>query len=271
MSNFIYILHFDYKFSHAQHYIGSTSNLKARLLAHASGAGSCLTRALFASCRVWRLGALGSCSKISLRRLEKHLKSWKSSSEFCPLCTENPRRIPETTPYPITLLPFPTDSNSILTPLKTPEFSVRFTSPDEPLPTRGWLQRLMKMDKDALGFIPAGGSEGLSYLIPKGQIAIALHSGTPAGYAAFTRNEKERIINIHQTVTEDQYRFFGHGRRMIRTIAEANPSWSLLAKVRDDLAANFFWSSIGFKYIGTTTHKTSGNKLNHYFLLKKDA
>lgn len=80
----VYLLHFSQPLAHAQHYLGATDNLEARLEAHRAGNGSPLVRA-----------AIAAGIEVSLARtwegtweLEKQLKRRKHSAKFCPICKE---------------------------------------------------------------------------------------------------------------------------------------------------------------------------------------
>ncbi|ROL61145.1 GIY-YIG nuclease family protein [Bacteroidetes/Chlorobi group bacterium ChocPot_Mid] len=81
----VYILHFDKKFHHAQHYVGCTEDLQRRLKEHLNcrQCGSKIVRA-----------AIKKGIKIELakvypegdRVLEKKIKSMKKTSLICPIC-----------------------------------------------------------------------------------------------------------------------------------------------------------------------------------------
>ncbi len=79
----VYLLHFDQKFSHAQHYVGFTTDLDKRLDKHQRGTGSKLCRAIklagigFQLARTWE-GVD--------RAFERKLHNRHGSGRFCPIC-----------------------------------------------------------------------------------------------------------------------------------------------------------------------------------------
>ncbi len=99
--SYVYLLHFSEKLGNpsnargqAQHYLGSTGNLDARLHLHHNGNGSAIMTAVgkaaisWQVCRLWRFD---SCE--DARKFEARLKRRHESPLFCPLC--NPRVAPD--------------------------------------------------------------------------------------------------------------------------------------------------------------------------------
>lgn len=78
----VYVLHFDPAYRHARHYIGWARNVDARLAAHLAGSGSPLMRAAVQAGIEVRLAATFAGS----RQLERRLKRWHKTGQFCPLC-----------------------------------------------------------------------------------------------------------------------------------------------------------------------------------------
>jgi predicted GIY-YIG superfamily endonuclease len=78
----VYLLHFSRPLHHARHYLGSTSNLDARLAEHRAGRGARLVEVViglgitFEVTRTWNGG----------RDLERTLKRRKASPRLCPVC-----------------------------------------------------------------------------------------------------------------------------------------------------------------------------------------
>lgn len=271
MKAYIYILHFDLPLAHAEHYCGCTTNIRARMARHAHGHGSNLTRVLKEQGITWRLGHLAYCSFADMRRLERSLKDLKNTPRHCDICNpDSAFRLPGTTPIDLGALNFPKDSPTIRLLTRNLELpavmTVRYTSEAEPPETLLWVRDLMHKDKDALGFIPAGGKGGLNIIAPRGLIAIVSNNGQDVGYAAFTIKPDGRQVNIHQCCIADDARLCGHGRALVSNIAAKFPYADIVAKVRNDLAANHFWSQIGFTLTQTVRHKTSGNAINWYCL-----
>jgi predicted GIY-YIG superfamily endonuclease len=79
----VYLLHFEKKYKHAQHYIGYTDNLEKRLKRHQAKQGSKFVAAMlnnginFLLARTWE-GVDYS--------FERKLKNRHKSSMFCPIC-----------------------------------------------------------------------------------------------------------------------------------------------------------------------------------------
>lgn len=266
MIGYIYILHFDEPLRHARHYAGCCHNLKARLIRHANGSGSNLCRVLNERGISWRLGALMSCSHAQMRRLERQLKDLANSPDYCEYCNpERTRRLPDCQPISIDVPKFPTWSESLRVTVQTgQQISCRFTSPNEPPTTMKRIRDLMYGDKDALGFIPTGGTQGMQIIFDRGLVCVVANNDEDVGYAAFTINPSGTQLNIHQCVVADDARLCGHGQALVEYIACRFPRMRLVAKVRDDLAANWFWQSIGFTIELTKQHKTSGSTIHHY-------
>ncbi len=82
----IYLLHFEKKLGHSQHYLGfseSHENFHKRLERHTKGQGSRLMRAVskaginFAVARIW---------EGKDRNFERKLKNRKNAPKLCPIC-----------------------------------------------------------------------------------------------------------------------------------------------------------------------------------------
>ena len=78
----VYLLHFDTRYHHAGHYLGSTDNLAARLAAHAAGRGARLIEVIVAAGITFRLARTWEGG----RRRERQLKKQGGASRRCPLC-----------------------------------------------------------------------------------------------------------------------------------------------------------------------------------------
>ena len=262
---FIYILHFENKLAHAQHYVGCTRNPLQRLTAHANGAGSTLTKALVAEGIEWQLGSLMTCSQKRLRELERRLKDQANTARYCGVCQQMPGKFHGTEHYPIEMLPWIPKSTALRrkTAFETVQ-TVRFIDANEPPSTMAAIMMLMREDKDALGFIPVGGEAGLQTLVPRGRIVLACEDGVVIGYCAWNMSQDMTQGAFHQVAVRDDQRFKGFARRMLQLVIMTTPCESYIAKVRDDLAANHFWLSMGFHQIDQNVHPTSGNRINVY-------
>jgi predicted GIY-YIG superfamily endonuclease len=78
----IYLIHFDQSFKHARHYIGFTTDLDARLQAHASGHGARLMEVITNAGINWQ------CVRTwpGERKFERQLKRRKETPALCPVC-----------------------------------------------------------------------------------------------------------------------------------------------------------------------------------------
>ncbi|MDQ6616059.1 MAG: endonuclease [Actinomycetota bacterium] len=78
----VYLLCFQDSYRHAHHYLGFTTDLDARLAAHAAGRGARLLEVIttagigFTLVRTWQ----------GTRSLERQLKNRHNSSRLCPIC-----------------------------------------------------------------------------------------------------------------------------------------------------------------------------------------
>ena len=78
----VYLLHFEEKLAHAQHYLGSTDDLEARLACHRKGNGARLMQVITEQGIAWRLARTWPGG----RRQERALKRYKASPRLCPIC-----------------------------------------------------------------------------------------------------------------------------------------------------------------------------------------
>lgn len=266
---YIYILHFDQKLAHAQHYTGSTADLATRLIAHATGAGSRICRALYHQGVNWQLAALGVTDRTGMRAIERHVKNQNNIARYCPFCSPTPKAIPGTIPYPVETLPFPTDSRSYRRDIPPADFTVRFTNQDDIETALPVIRGLMKTEHDKIGFLPVSGSASIVPAIKNGRVILAYQDKKPVGYTIYsmsTPSRAEGIATIHQCVVRENARLFGHGRRMITALAGRLTRSLLLAKVREDLSANEFWANLEFRLFEQTRHPTSRTTINLYML-----
>lgn len=82
----VYLIHFEAKYCHAQHYIGYTESpgsLPDRLARHRAGDGSPLLRAVCNACIPWSV--VRTWSKAD-RFFERRLKLQKNTPRLCPIC-----------------------------------------------------------------------------------------------------------------------------------------------------------------------------------------
>ncbi len=260
---YVYCLHFDRKLKHAQHYVGCTTDLRARLITHAQGRGAKIVKEAAAQGIEFVLAAVGECSVAAMRRLERQVKNWHGSGCFCSHCTPTPRAMPGTRSLPMSACRFPLDSATLrdLCPVPAPP-TFRVTSDADSFKVLSAMKTLMQANKDCLGFIPVGGDGGLTLSILAGRVIVAESDGLIVGFLAWTENPDS--VQIQQCVTADAWRRCGIGRGMVAELESLRPGKPLRCKVRDDLAANEFWRGIGFQLYEHTTHETSAAQLNSY-------
>jgi predicted GIY-YIG superfamily endonuclease len=80
----VYLLHFDQRYKHAGHYLGSTGDLEARLALHAAGRGARLLEVVSAVGIRWQLARTWCGGK----QRERQLKNQGGASRLCPICKE---------------------------------------------------------------------------------------------------------------------------------------------------------------------------------------
>ncbi len=88
----VYLLHFERPYRHARHYLGTTTDLDARLADHAAGAGARLLQVVRAAGIQWELARTWAGG----RDLERHLKGLPRGiggnghhgglGRLCPVC-----------------------------------------------------------------------------------------------------------------------------------------------------------------------------------------
>ena len=78
----VYLIHFDKPYKHARHYLGSASDLNARLEEHRAGHGARLIQVIQEAGITWRLARTWEGGRL----LEHYLKMRKNSPRLCPLC-----------------------------------------------------------------------------------------------------------------------------------------------------------------------------------------
>lgn len=85
----VYLIHFDEPYKHAKHYLGWTTDLNARLVAHANGTGARLMEVVTEAGISWRLARTWT----GTRGRERQIKRQGGSSRRCPLCGVRPRQL----------------------------------------------------------------------------------------------------------------------------------------------------------------------------------
>ena len=99
--SFVYLIHFEQPIGdlsnprgQARHYLGSTSNLQARMALHRNGNGAAIMTAVGLAGVRWQVAGLWRTdTREDARALELRLKKRHNGPALCPLC--NPRRGPD--------------------------------------------------------------------------------------------------------------------------------------------------------------------------------
>lgn len=259
---FIYVLCFDTHLAHAKHYVGCTAALRQRLRTHALGHGSRLTRELHAQGITWKLGGLFAVSMAEMRRLERSVKDYHNTAQFCALCQGAGRQRSfsrKATMLSLDLVPFDATSQQL-----GQEVTINTYTPAD-LESMEAVKQIMKTERDALGFVPIGTVKGMEYQAERGNVWIAREDGRAIGYVYSTYDPREQELTIHQTCVLDDARFRGHGRSLVENLVQSKATAKkVVAKVRDDLAANHFWQAIGFTIAEGKAHRTSNSLIHHY-------
>lgn len=88
---FVYLIHFEQKFKHAAHYLGSTINLEARLQLHRAGSGARLMEVIAEHGIGWHVSKIWQTeSPAAARELEAKLKRQHHDGRLCPECKHMP-------------------------------------------------------------------------------------------------------------------------------------------------------------------------------------
>ena len=82
----LYLIHFEAKYQHAQHYLGLSNDLQRRLEEHQSGQGNPLMKAVTLAGITWSVVRTWSDAD---RMREVQLKSRHNAPKLCPVC--NPK------------------------------------------------------------------------------------------------------------------------------------------------------------------------------------
>jgi len=115
MTYTLYLLHFEEKLEHAQHYVGITENLEARLKQHANGQGARITQVLFEKNMHWKLARMWKNASMQ-GAYERLFKRMKNGVMYCPVCYPySARCFRQSDDYPIELIQHPYTSRELRT------------------------------------------------------------------------------------------------------------------------------------------------------------
>lgn len=262
---FVYVLHFDDPIAHAQHYIGSTTSPLRRLAQHASGHGSRLCRELHARGIGFRLASLHTTNLTNMRKAERRMKDQKNSSRYCKFCTPKPLGFADCKEYPFeysrcsTIKPVDPNEIKILRSINEWELNSIHTD----------IMQLMSIEKDSLGFMPAGAGAtgGIATLIKSNSLVVAMHGNRCVGFCGYTRNAAKLRHKIHMCCVSDPFRFMQIGKRMVEAVIDDCDVYYpaiIACTVRSDLSANVFWRNLEFTQVEERKHATSNSTLLDY-------
>src|SRR5262245_62735893 len=79
----VYLIHFNQRYHHSQHYIGFSTNLDKRITDHLCGMGARLLEVITAGGIEWKLARTWPGN----RELERKLKRRKDAPHICPICS----------------------------------------------------------------------------------------------------------------------------------------------------------------------------------------
>jgi predicted GIY-YIG superfamily endonuclease len=91
MSELVYLIHFEWAYRHARHYLGTTTNLEQRLQQHRRGrayGGARLMEVVMEAGIPWRVVRTWEGG----RELELQLKAWNNGGRLCPVCKAAQRK-----------------------------------------------------------------------------------------------------------------------------------------------------------------------------------
>jgi predicted GIY-YIG superfamily endonuclease len=106
----VYILHFEKKIAHAQHYVGCSGDLLRRIEAHAKGHTARLCEVFFEQGIPFRVARLYIVEDI--RKAEKYIKKMNNGKSYCPICQVSPRKPRGMEIYPMDFYPLSTEIRS---------------------------------------------------------------------------------------------------------------------------------------------------------------
>lgn len=88
---YVYLIHFDTPYKHAEHYLGSCISLDYRLAQHRAGTGARLMEVIAEAGISWEVSRIWRCDSPELARLlEAKLKRRCNDKRLCPLCQHRP-------------------------------------------------------------------------------------------------------------------------------------------------------------------------------------
>ena len=89
----VYLLHFNHRYAHAGHYLGSAANVRHRVHEHGTAKGGRLTQVVKAAGIGWTVARVWpTADEHGARVLESKLKKQGGRAQLCPLCRATARK-----------------------------------------------------------------------------------------------------------------------------------------------------------------------------------
>jgi hypothetical protein len=130
-----------------------------------------------------------------------------------------------------------------------------------------WIAQVSRSETDAIGFLC---HEARQRHHRKGLIWTCEEDGDLVAFCVRSPLQKSGTVQIHQSFTIDPARRLDHQRALVTRIAELallQGAHTLILKCADDLAANLFWTAVGFEpYDQTKGGRRRGRIINHFRL-----
>lgn len=129
-----------------------------------------------------------------------------------------------------------------------------------------FVRSLMKENSKALGFIPIS---AVRKACDENRLFIYSKNNERIGYLLFGPVRNGKNVTIWQICVDEKRRNMGFGKKLfdrLYKLALETGARGIRLRCADDLPANYFWKSIGFKLIGTVLSKNKRRKINIYYL-----
>lgn len=133
-----------------------------------------------------------------------------------------------------------------------------------------FIKYLMKQNSKALGFIPITAIEKAFH---GKRIFIHSENNERIGYLYFGPVKKGKDVTIHQICIIKNKREMGFGKKLFKQLhklAIKIGAKGIRLRCADDLPANVFWKSLGFRLFSTVPSSNKKRMINIYYLSLKE-
>ena len=139
-------------------------------------------------------------------------------------------------------------------------------APTDVTPYLDQVRQLADANRDALGFLPATAYEEAAM---RGCLWVVVGQGVNElrGYLFF--GNRFPRLRVYQVYVCPEFRSSGTARKLVEKLqryGEARDYLTITARVASELAANGFWSSLGFNVTGSSPGGKKGRTINRYAL-----